>query len=170
MKKFRGIISFVLLLSSTLACNLVSKALNPSTQPGDALATQVTGALATEMSSAIATVETTTGDMATAEPQQPPAGADIKSEFPLPSDVSNYTAIGDNMINFQTGMGLNDALAFYRDNFAKMGYTERAENTVISDNQTFSIVFDGHPSGKAIIVQGVDIGDTVNISIRLEDI
>jgi hypothetical protein len=33
------------------------------------------------------------------------------------------------------------------------------------------MVFDGHESGKAIVVQGVDLGDgMVNISIRLEDV
>jgi hypothetical protein len=33
------------------------------------------------------------------------------------------------------------------------------------------MVWDGHPSGKAIVVQGVDLGDgSVNVNIRLEDV
>ena len=33
----------------------------------------------------------------------------------------------------------------------------------------FSVVFDGHPSGEAIVVQGVDLGESVNINLRFED-
>ena len=52
----------------------------------------------------------------------------------------------------------------------KLGYAERDLLTVTSDT-TFSMVFDGHESGKAISVQGVDLGDgTVNISIALVDL
>jgi len=33
------------------------------------------------------------------------------------------------------------------------------------------MVFDGDPSGKAVVIQGVDLGDgTVNVSMRLEDV
>jgi len=33
------------------------------------------------------------------------------------------------------------------------------------------MVFDGHPNGKSIVVQGVDLGNgTTNINIRFEDV
>lgn len=168
--KYRIIIPLSILILASLACNLVTNAFNTAKNPGEAMATQVTDALATEMSSALATVETSTEELATAEPQQPPAGQDIKSQFPLPTDVSDYMELGPDVVNFQTGMSLKDAIAFYRDSFAKQGYTERENNTIIAEDQTFSMVFDGHPSGKAIVVQGVVIGKKVNINIRLEDI
>jgi hypothetical protein len=51
-----------------------------------------------------------------------------------------------------------------------MGYTERDLLTV-AENGMFSIVFDGDPSGKAVIIQSVDLGDgSRTIAIRLEDI
>jgi len=46
---------------------------------------------------------------------------------------------------------------------------EREINTTIED-ATFSMVFDGPPSGKAIVIQGVNLGEAVNINIRFEDI
>ena len=93
-----------------------------------------------------------------------------KTEFPLPENVSNFTDLGNGAINFQTDLSITDAISFYRDAFSKAGYIEREINTAITD-ETFNLVFDGHASGKAIIVQGVDLGaGSINISIRLEDI
>ncbi|MDD2923439.1 MAG: hypothetical protein PHQ36_14230 [Anaerolineales bacterium] len=94
-----------------------------------------------------------------------PAG----SEFPIPDGAFNVMNIGG-ALNFQVKMSLNDAISFYADAFAKSGYVERQILTVTSDT-TFSMVFDGHQSGKAIVIQGVDLGDgSVNVNIRLEDI
>jgi hypothetical protein len=67
-------------------------------------------------------------------------------------------------------VSVEDAIAFYRDAFAGAGLTERTINTAITAT-TFSMVFDGHASGKAIVVQGVDLGNgTTNINIRFEDV
>jgi hypothetical protein len=67
-------------------------------------------------------------------------------------------------------MSLDDAMKFYKDALTKSGYKERTILTVTSDT-TFSMVYDGHKSGKAIVVQGVDLQDgSVNISIRLEGV
>ena len=92
------------------------------------------------------------------------------TEFPVPSDVKNFTKLGEDTINYQTSMTLTEVVDFYRNQFEKTGYTEREITTVINDT-TFSIVWDGHPSGKALVVQGVDLGDgTVNVNVRLEDV
>jgi len=92
-----------------------------------------------------------------------------KTDFPMPENVSNFTDLGNETINFQTNLSIADAISFYRDAFSKIGYTEREINTAITD-ETFNLVFDGQAGGKPIIVQGVDLGDgTINISIRLED-
>lgn len=92
------------------------------------------------------------------------------TEFPLPADAANVISVGSDIVNFQTKLSLDEAMKFYLDEFGKKGYTERDGLTVTSDT-TFSMVFDGHESGKAITVQGVDLGDgTVNISISLVDI
>ena len=107
-------------------------------------------------------------------PSQAPAGngnsVNGESEFPLPDDAINVTNMGNDVLNFQTHLTLDDGMNFYRDQFGKLGYTERTLLTVTSDT-TFSMVFDGHPSGKAITVQGVDLGNgTTNISITLADV
>jgi hypothetical protein len=89
------------------------------------------------------------------------------TEFPLPDDVSNFFELGTSVINFQTKMSLKDTMAFYRDAFGKQGYKERELLTVITDT-TFNLVFDGHKSGKAIIIKGVDTGSgNTNVSIHL---
>ena len=94
----------------------------------------------------------------------------IDADFPLPPNVENYTELGPGAINYQTTMTLNEVVDFYRDAFEGAGYDERDITTVINDT-TFSIVWDGHPSGQAIVVQGVDLGDgTVNVNIRFEDV
>ena len=90
-------------------------------------------------------------------------------DFPTPPDTQNLMEMGTGGINFQTTMSLVEVVAFYRDAFENAGYDERDILTVINDT-TFSIVWDGHPSGQAIVVQGVDLGDgTVNVNIRFED-
>jgi hypothetical protein len=93
-----------------------------------------------------------------------------ENEFPLPPNVENYMDLGTAGINFQTTMSLDEVVNFYRGAFEDAGYDERDITTVVNDT-TFSIVWDGHPSGQAIVVQGVDLGDgTVNVNVRFEDV
>ena len=112
------------------------------------------------------------GPTVPAVPLITPEGIDIppiggKTDFPVPADATNVINVGNEVVNFQTSLSMNDAMKFYRDEFGKSGYTERDGLTVTSDT-TFSMVFDGHKSGKAITVQGVDFGNgTLNISITL---
>jgi len=95
-------------------------------------------------------------------------GDAVSSEFPLPPDYSDLKDVGG-VTMFQTSMRLDEVVDFYRDAFAEAGYEEREITTVINDT-TFSIVWDGHESGKAVVVQAVDLGNgVVNVSIRLED-
>lgn len=92
------------------------------------------------------------------------------TKFPLPSSVKNLTQQPNGEVNFQTSMSLKDTIKFYRDAFAKAGFKERTINTAITDT-TFSLVFDGDPSGKAIVVQGVDLGGgTTNVNIRYDTV
>ena len=54
--------------------------------------------------------------------------------------------------------------------FGKQGYTERELLTTVTDG-VFSFVFDGHESGQAIVIQGVDLGDgSVNVNISFQDV
>ena len=90
------------------------------------------------------------------------------SQFPMPSDASTVQVMGNGSVNFQTSLNLKDVMGFYRDAFSKKGITERTANTVTSDT-TFNLVFDGDPSGNAIVVQGVDLGNgKTNVNVRYE--
>jgi hypothetical protein len=100
----------------------------------------------------------------------PGGSGNFDTEYPLPDDVKNFTKQGEDSINYQTSLKLPEVVDFYRNAFESAGYDERDITTVINDT-TFSIVWDGHPSGKALVVQGVDLGDgTVNVNVRLEDV
>lgn len=98
------------------------------------------------------------------------SGGGYNTKFPLPASVKNFTQTAGGQVNFQTSMSLKDTISFYRDAFVKAGLKERTENTAITDT-TFSMVFDGDPSGKAVVIQGVDLGNgTTNVNIRYESV
>ena len=96
------------------------------------------------------------------------SAADIESQFPMTPDAYNITEISGESLVFYTKLSSEEALEFYRDAYTAKGYTEREILTNVSGG-TFSIVFDGDPSGKAVVIQSVDLGDgSRTIAIRLE--
>ena len=154
MKTNRLFLALVVLVLASLACQAISGGSSteaPSVPSGDGGDTGGAEAPTAEDSSG--------GDSSTGS-----------VDFPMPSDATNVMELGADVLNFQTKSTLDECMAFYRDEFVSgMGYKEREILTVTSET-TFSMVFDGHESGEAIVVQGVDLGDgTTNISIRLED-
>jgi hypothetical protein len=94
------------------------------------------------------------------------------SGFPLTADAFNITEIGDGSVLFYTKLSLEDTMNFYRDKYAAMGYTERELLTVVeADSGVFSMVFDGDSSGKAVVIQSVDMHDgSRTVAIRLEKV
>lgn len=93
---------------------------------------------------------------------------DGDSEFPMPDDAQNVVSVSGT-VNYQTNLGLEEVMDYYREIYGNQGYTERDLLTVVSDG-VFSMVFDGDPSGQAIVIQGVDLGDgSVNVNISLQD-
>jgi len=170
MKKNYWIFAVILLVFASLACNLFNGLGKTAATPEAGTDNPVITQEAVEQP----TMESANTDEATAAaPDATQPGTEPKkydTEFPLPADISGFTDMGNGAINFQAKISVKDAIAFYRDNFAKAGYKERAINTAITDT-TFSLVFDGHSSGKAIVVQGVDLGGgSVNINIRFENV
>jgi len=93
----------------------------------------------------------------------------VNTDFPMTDDAFNVTDIGDGSILYYTKLSQDEVLKFYRDEYAPMGYTEREILTSITEG-VFSIVFDGDPSGKAVVIQSVDLGDSRTVAIRLEAI
>ncbi len=94
----------------------------------------------------------------------------VNGDFPLPPQAQNLIVVGEGAINYQVKMSLEEVVKFYRTTLGGQGLTEREILTVISDT-TFNMAFDGSPNGKAIIIQGVDLGNgQVNVNIRYEDV
>lgn len=109
---------------------------------------------------------------ATTAPQDNSGGnADTSaSGFPITADAYNVVDLGDGSLLYYTKLPQAEVLKFYRDEYVSRGYVERALLTTISDG-VFSIVFDGDPSGKAVVIQSVDLGDgSCTVAISLTDV
>jgi hypothetical protein len=102
-----------------------------------------------------------------------PGEGDYDTGFPLPEDVQNFMQLdpASDSINFQTGMSMDEVIAFYRQAFTAQGLVERPLLTVIEPGKTFSMVFDGAANGMAVVIQGVVLGaNQTNVNIRYEDV
>lgn len=113
------------------------------------------------------------GDNSPSAPSSNPEPAQVggaKSEymFPVTKDAYNISEFGEDSLLYYTKMTQDEVMQFYRDEYTAKGYKEREILTVVSDT-TFSMVFDGDPSGKSVVIQSVDLGDgSSTVSIRLE--
>jgi hypothetical protein len=152
MKLKRLFLFLAILMITSLACGLFGGA--DPTGVGDSLSTPGdTGSTGAGESS-----------------PSPEASGDYDTDFPLPANVENFMKLENGAINYQTSLKLTEVVEFYREAFKSAGYEERDINTVINDT-TFSIVWDGHTSGQAIVVQGVDLGNgATNVNVRFEDV
>ena len=94
--------------------------------------------------------------------------------FPMTADAYNITEIGDGSLLYYTNLSLEEVMAFYRAEYTARGYTEREVLTVVDTNTgVFSMIFDGDPSGKSVVIQSVDLGQgdgSRTVAIRLEDV
>jgi Tfp pilus assembly protein PilF len=98
------------------------------------------------------------------------ARVDYDTLFPLPENVQNFVGEGgESQVNFQTSLTMDEAIAFYRETFAELDLAEYKLLTAIED-ESFSMVFTGWPSGEEIVIQGVVFGESTNINIRLEEV
>jgi hypothetical protein len=167
MTKNRWVIAVSVLMLVSMACNFLMNGTQNSPASEQSIPTQTTAVQATLEEPTQAESE----PLPTEQPTQPESALPkVETEFPLPEGTSGLMDLGNGAINFQAKITIKEAITFYRESFAKLGYKEREINTAITD-LTFNLVFDGHSSGKAIVVQGVDLGaGGVNINIRLEDI
>ena len=90
-----------------------------------------------------------------------------ESDFPYP-DGAKIMMEAEDLLIYQIPMEMDEVIKYYRQEFGRQGMTERELLTVIEDS-TFSLVFDGAPNGLSIVVQGVDFGGEINVSIRYEE-
>jgi hypothetical protein len=151
MKKFVCCLFLLTVLLAASACSSGNSPMPPDTTDTAPVATQA------------APTEAPTATQAAAEPVQP----NVETEFPVLADAFEMLDLGNSSISYKTKMKQAEIITFYRDEFKKAGYTEREIATVISDT-LFSMVFDGHASGKAIVLQAVDLGGSTNVTLRFE--
>jgi hypothetical protein len=156
MNRFKIFLAIAVLVLVSLACQALTGGGNVAPTPGDSIVqpTEASG---------------DNGGTGGGSDSNNSSGA-VETDFPLTADAYNVTDIGDGSLLYYTKLSSEDALKFFRDEYTAKEYTERKILTVVSDG-TFSIVFDGDPSGKAVVIQSVDLGDgSRTISIRLEDV
>jgi len=156
MKHYRIFLAITMLMLASLACNALSGGgEDNSTRPP-------------ESSSDDQVAQPTAAEI----PSNDNGSKDntVSTDFPVTDDAFNLIDVGDGSILYYTKMSQDDVLKFYRDEYTSLGYTERELLTTVSDG-VFSIVFDGDPSGKAVVIQSVDLGDgSSTVAIRLEDV
>ena len=158
MKRSRILLAIAVLVISSLACNALSRL---GSKPTDVPAIETLPAL---------------DSISPAETSAPPSSNDgnfpdqtvtTGSDFPMTDDAFNVTDMGDAGLVYYTKLSVEDVMKFYRDELTAKGYKERDILTVTFDGG-FSMVFDGDPSGKAVAIQSVDLGDgsrTVTITM-----
>ena len=155
MKHYRIFLALTMLVLASLACNaLTGGGQDDPTVLSDSSSDQEVEQATEESSSSDDSNDSTT----------------VETDFPMTDDAYQVIDVGDGSLLYYTKMSQEDVLEFYRDEYASMGYTERELLTTVSDG-VFSIVFDGDPSGKAVVIQSVDLGDgSSTVAIRLEDV
>jgi hypothetical protein len=168
MKHNRIILAIAVLVLATLACQAVmgggARDLPAESEP----ATEATGTVTTP------TLNPVPQKMPTERPAEDAISSDStptgSSQFPMTADAYNVVEVGDGSLIYYTKLSAEEAMQFYRDEYTSRGYTEREDLTIVVDGM-FSMVFDGDPSGKSVIIQSVDLGDgSRTIAIRLEDV
>ena len=160
MKHYRIFLALTVLVLASLACQAVMGGGNDAQETQD-VATQPPS------DSVEATVEPADSNDNDNEGE---SEVTVETDFPMTDDAFNVVDVGDGSLLYYTNMSLEDVMEFYRDEYAGMGYTERELLTVVSEG-VFSMVFDGDPSGKSVVIQSVDLGDgSRTIAIRLEDV
>lgn len=154
MKQYRIYLAVAILILVSLACQALTG--GGGNQPG--------GGTEPGNSNSPTAVATDSGSSG--------SGNTSSTGFPITADAYNVTEIGDGSLLYYTNLSLEEVMAFYRAEYTSRGYTEREILTVVeADAGVFSMVFDGDPSGKGVVIQSVDLGDgSRTVAIRLEDV
>lgn len=88
-----------------------------------------------------------------------------ESPFPLPDQVQNFTKFGDVKISFQTDLGLDEVIHFYRGAFNLENLVE-IESLAYTSEDSFSLVFSGSMNKMLIYVTGQLLeGDLVEVNV-----
>lgn len=161
MKHYRIFLALAVLVLASLACQTLIGGGNDTQNPP-----AVSNANDNEVNSVEPTEPTTPSD----SNENTDTDVVVSTDFPMTDDAFNVTEVGDGSLLYYTNMSQEDVMDFYREEYSSRGYQEREILTVVSEG-VFSMVFDGDPSGKAVVIQSVDLGDgSCTVAIRLEDV
>jgi hypothetical protein len=90
-----------------------------------------------------------------------------ESSFPVPSDAFNTVSTPDTVV-YQTKLSSDEVVKFYQDEFGKLGYTEDPDMAV-NFAGAFTMGFDGHESGRKIVIGGAPVGDgSTSVTVTLQ--
>jgi hypothetical protein len=90
-----------------------------------------------------------------------------ESSFPVPSDAFNTVSTPDTVV-YQTKLSSDEVVKFYQDEFGKLGYTEDS-NMAVNFAGAFTMGFDGHESGRKIVIGGAPAGDgSTSVTVTLQ--
>jgi hypothetical protein len=145
MKKYNILLAMIALVLSSLACQTIMGGGNDGgyETPVDSAPTSTSGE--------------DSGDVT--------VGGD--SEFPTPSDAFNVVSAPDTVV-FQTKLSSDDVIKFYQDEFGNLGYTEDS-SMAVNFGGAFTMGFDGHESGRKIVIGGAPAGDgSTAVTITLQ--
>lgn len=105
----------------------------------------------------------------TEAPTDSGSSSDGTSNFPMTDDATDVINAPDT-VNYQTSLSLDEVAKFYRDYYTSKGYTERTDYSMTTTG-VVSLAFDGDPSGKAVVISAVDIGNgKVTVTIYLQNL
>jgi hypothetical protein len=147
MKKYSILLAVVVLLLSSLACQTIMGGGNGINVP-----------------------EVPSGDVPTLPPVTTDGGnvtVGGESPFPVPSDSTNQVSTAE-VVTYQTKLSSDEVIKFYQDEFGKLGYTED-KSMAVNFSGAFTLAFDGHESGRKILIAGAPAGDgSTAVTITLQ--
>ena len=98
-----------------------------------------------------------------------PENVELLAPFPIPADIEMILLNEAEQSLLTVKQSKEDLMAFYQTELTAMDLTERELLTVMTGD-TFSMVYDGWEDGRSVVVQGTSLGETMSISIRLEEV
>ena len=98
-----------------------------------------------------------------------PKNEELLAPFPIPANIEMILINEAEESLLSVSQSKEELMEFYQTELTAMGLTERGLLTVMDDD-FFSMVYDGWEDGRSVVVQGTSLGETMSISIRLEDV
>jgi hypothetical protein len=158
MKVYRIFFAIAILVLASLACQAVTGGRSDN---GNRVPSSDDNGTESQSVSPTAASDDSNNDDSNANPS-------ADSKFPMTADAENVVEVSNESIVYYTKLSPEEIVEFYRKEYTARGYTER-EIVTSTEGGIVNLVFDGDPSGKAVVIQSVGLPDgTRTVAIRLE--